>query len=313
MSNSKFNCGQIIPSSCVPYTGKDLTFLLPEDQLECDANINDAIFEIDKQIKILVDGNNLTGLDKECFDFDPATVTPAQLHQLEITKICSNEGSIAALTTQFNNLDIGIEVVTIDLPDCLEPLAAPCLVGTNQYQLITLLNLFAAKLCDHETRIAELESIVDTPDSGSDAAGLNSYAYFWQSVSDVSGTIASNNAKVLFENSASNNTPDITIVPGSGNITIGAGATGLYKISWMVAGAEPNAFAVFKGNTKQLGSVYGSGAGTQQNSGFTLISLTAGDIISLRTDNAPAAITLQLAGTTDVDQIVASIIFEKFN
>jgi len=310
---SKYNCGNVIPSSCVPFTGKDLTFLSEEDLelFPCDANINDVIFYIDKYLKVLVDGNNFTELDKDCFDFDPLTIDAKGLHQLEITKICLLEGRVTAVEDQLADLNIGAETLVIDLL-CLTPDAEACAVATNTYTLQSILQLFVAKLCDHETRILELEAALEVL-SPVNSPGLNSFAYFWQSVIDVTGTIASNNSKVLFESSAVNNTADITTVSGTGNITIGANAGGLYKISWLVAGAEANAFAVFKGNTKQLGSVYGSGAGTQQNNGFVLLSLAAGDVISLRSDNAPAAITLQLAGTTDTDQVVASIFFEKFN
>lgn len=142
---------------------------------------------------------------------------------------------------------------------------------------------------------------------------LSEFAYFWQSVSEVTGTIAANNGKALFENSSSNNTAGITTVAGSGDITIGADAGGIYDINWQVAGAEPNAFAVFINGVKAAGSVNGSGAGTQQNNGFTLLTLLAGDVVSLRSDNAPAAITLQLAGTTDTDQIVTSIMFKRLS
>ena len=157
-SFNKCNCGPTLPSTCIFYTGPDLTFVSEDNQLECDATIDDVIVKIDEALKKLIDGNDLTGLDKDCLDFDPATITPAQLHQIEITQICLNAGAITALQTQLNNLDIGTEVITITLPDCLQPLAAPCAVGTNQYQLINLLTLFANMLCDHETRISNLES-----------------------------------------------------------------------------------------------------------------------------------------------------------
>ena len=156
--NPKCNCGQILPSSCVPFSGKDLTFVTEDNQLECDASIDDVIFKIDAALKKLIDGNDLTGLDKECLEFDPATITPAALHQFEITQICLNKASIEALQTQFNNLNIGTSIITIDLPDCLEADAAPCAVGVNEYQLINLLILFANMLCDHETRISNLEA-----------------------------------------------------------------------------------------------------------------------------------------------------------
>lgn len=142
---------------------------------------------------------------------------------------------------------------------------------------------------------------------------LSQFAFFWQSVEDVAGTIAANNGKVLFQTASTNNTAGITTVPASGDITIGAGAGGIYEIGFQVAGAEPNAFAVFINGVKAAGSVYGSGAGTQQNNGFTLLALADLDVVSIRSDNAPAAITLQLAGTTDTDQIVGSIMLKKLS
>lgn len=157
--DSKYNCGSILPSSCIPYTGKDLTILALPTDLDCDANLNDVIEKLDVAIKTLMDSNDFTGLTPviDCIDFDPLTVTAAELHELEIAKICELQGELDALTEQFNNLDIGTELITIILPECLAPLAAPCASAENEYQLITLLNLFAAMLCDHETRISNLE------------------------------------------------------------------------------------------------------------------------------------------------------------
>jgi len=155
---NKCNCGPTLPSTCMFYTGPDLTFVSEDDQLDCDATIDDIIVKIDEALKILIDGNDLTELDKQCLDFDPATITPAQLHQIEINKICENTAAILAVQEQINTLDIGTEIITIDLPDCLEAGAAPCAAGINQYQLINLLILFANMLCDHETRISNLES-----------------------------------------------------------------------------------------------------------------------------------------------------------
>lgn len=139
------------------------------------------------------------------------------------------------------------------------------------------------------------------------------FAYFWQLVSDVLATIPANDGKVLFKTPSPNNTAIITTIPSSGDITIGVGGGGVYKISYSVSGVEPNAFAIFVNGVKSSGSVYGSGAGTQQNGGLSVITLIDGDVVSLRTDNCPAAITLALAGTTDTDQVIASIVFEKMS
>lgn len=157
--DSKYNCGSILPSSCIPYTGKDLTILALPTDLSCDANLNDVIEKLDIAIKTLMVSNDFTGLTpiEDCIEFNPATVTASQLHALEIAKICELAGELTALQEQLNNLDIGTELITITLPLCLEPLAAPCASAPNEYQLITLLNLFASMLCDHETRISNLE------------------------------------------------------------------------------------------------------------------------------------------------------------
>jgi len=157
-NNSKYNCGQIIASSCVPFTGPELTFPKAADQLDCDANINDVIFTIDSYLKVLVDGNDFTALDKGCLDFNPATVSAKQLHQLEITNICILLGQTEALQTQFDEFNVGAHPVTITLPGCLTADAAPCLTGVNTYTLLSLLNLYAAKICDLESRLSTLES-----------------------------------------------------------------------------------------------------------------------------------------------------------
>lgn len=151
----------------------------------------------------------------------------------------------------------------------------------------------------------------DPPPDPTAPGSLNQFAYFWQQVDEVTGTIAANDGKALFFNSSTNNTSGLTTVAGSGDIVVGVGAGGVYEINYNVSGAEPNAFAIFINGVKAAGSVYGSGAGTQQNDGFALLALIAGDVVSLRSDNAPAAITLQLAGTTDTDQIVTSIMFKR--
>jgi hypothetical protein len=155
----KHNCGQILMSACVPFSGSQLTFLTSEEleDFPCNANMDDVIESIDTTLKKLVDGNNFTALDIDCLDFDPATVTAKDLHQLEITEICLLKGQVDALSEQLNLLNIGNEVITIDL-ECMTPDAAPCAVGVNQYSLLTILQLFRDKLCDFETRISNLES-----------------------------------------------------------------------------------------------------------------------------------------------------------
>lgn len=158
MGNKKRKCGgPIVNSVCVSYDGPTLTFLREEDELDCNASVADVIEKIDEYLKELLDSNDFTGLTPGSFDFDPATVTASELHQLELDKLDELAGQIEALQTQIEGLNIGNEVITITLPSCLTGDAAPCATGTDQYQLISLLTLFANKICDHETRITNLE------------------------------------------------------------------------------------------------------------------------------------------------------------
>lgn len=156
---SKYNCGDILGSACVPFTGQDLTFLSEADieLFPCNANMDDVIFYIDKYLADLVESNDFTDLDKDCLDFDPATVTAKELHQIEITEICLLKGQVLALNELIENLNIGSEQITIDL-ECLTPDAEPCEVSDNVYTLQTILEVFVAKICEFETRISNLES-----------------------------------------------------------------------------------------------------------------------------------------------------------
>lgn len=141
-------------------------------------------------------------------------------------------------------------------------------------------------------------------------AAASVIGYFYQRVTDVSATIAANNGPALFQLAGTSNTVGAFVfVAGSGNIQVVN--AGVYMITYAVAGAESNAFALFINGAIQAGTAYGSGAGTQQNNGFAPLALLANDVVSLRTDNCASAITLQLAGTTDVNQICCSIFFLK--
>ena len=143
--------------------------------------------------------------------------------------------------------------------------------------------------------------------------GQKVYDGFFQRVTDVVGTIAANNGKALFQTAAASNTTGLTTVAASGDIIVGAAGAGTYKVSYQVAGVEANAFGLFIGAVVVPGSISGSGAGLQQNNGQCIVTLAAADVVSLRTVDCATPITLALAGTTNVLQNVASIVFEKLS
>lgn len=82
-------------------------------------------------------------------------------------------------------------------------------------------------------------------------------------------------------------------------------------MSFSVSSVEPSQFAIFVDGILAAGTVYGSGAGTQQNSGQAILSLSAGDVLTVRNHSSAAAVTLQtLAGGTQTN-VNASIVIER--
>jgi hypothetical protein len=80
-----------------------------------------------------------------------------------------------------------------------------------------------------------------------------------------------------------------------------------------VSGVEPNQFALFLNGVQIAGTVYGSGAGTQQNNGQAIFTIAASDVITLRNHSSAAAVTLQtLAGGTQIN-VNASVVIKKLN
>jgi hypothetical protein len=68
---------------------------------------------------------------------------------------------------------------------------------------------------------------------------------------------------------------------------------------------------LFLNGSPVLGATYGSGAGTQQNTGQVIVTVESGDVLELRNHLSSAAVTLQtLAGGT-ATVANASILIEQ--
>lgn len=77
---------------------------------------------------------------------------------------------------------------------------------------------------------------------------------------------------------------------------------GIYSADFSASVVEPNQFALFQNGAPVTGGIYGSGAGTQQNTGFAIVTAAAGDVFTLRNHTSAAAVTLQtLAGGTQIN------------
>lgn len=114
-------------------------------------------------------------------------------------------------------------------------------------------------------------------------AGVTSYAYVFNTSSVA---VPSFGTIPLTESGALNG---FVFNPATFTITITA--AGVYSATFSVSANEPNQIAFLQNNLVSFGSIYGSGAGTQQNTGQFIISANVGDSIQL-INLSPTAITL---------------------
>jgi hypothetical protein len=136
------------------------------------------------------------------------------------------------------------------------------------------------------------------------SGGLSDYGYVY----NLGGQTVALEADVVFDSNG----------PLSAGITHGLGAAsvtilnaGDYKVTFIVTGVEPNQFALAVNGTALAAAIYGSGAGTQQTTGQAIITMAAGDVLTLRNHTSAAAVTLQtLAGGTQANAN-ASVVVEK--
>ena len=86
-------------------------------------------------------------------------------------------------------------------------------------------------------------------------------------------------------------------------------------MGFSASGTEPNQFALFINGVVVPGTVYGSGAGTQQNTGQAILAVAAGDVLTLRNHTSAAAVTLAagppIGGTAAA--VNASILIQKLD
>jgi hypothetical protein len=99
--------------------------------------------------------------------------------------------------------------------------------------------------------------------------------------------------------------------PGDAGIVILT--SGDYKVTFSVSGTEPNQMGLFLNGTAVPGTVYGSGAGTQQNNGQVIVTVVAPATLTVRNLLLVSAVTLQtLAGGTETN-VNASVVIEKLD
>ena len=140
--------------------------------------------------------------------------------------------------------------------------------------------------------------------TGPASAGLSEYAYIYNTTPE---TVAIE-ADIPFDANGVV-TSGIVHAPNGAGITLSN--AGAYKVSFSVSGTEPSQMAIFVDGVVALGTTYGSGAGTQQNSGQAIIMVDAGAVVTVRNHSSAAAVGLAspIGGTQAATN--ASIIIEK--
>ena len=142
--------------------------------------------------------------------------------------------------------------------------------------------------------------------TGATGALSSAYAYVYN---QQAAQVVAVESDIIFDTNGA--LAGFTHTPGSNTIVVIN--AGIYDISWSVSGVEPNQFALFVNGAPVAGGVFGSGAGTQQNSGELITALSAGDVLTLRNHSSAAAVSLQtLAGGTQ-SNVNAAMIIRKLN
>jgi hypothetical protein len=134
--------------------------------------------------------------------------------------------------------------------------------------------------------------------------GLSQYAYIY----NLAGETVPLEAAVNFDSNGVMSS-GITHALGSSGITLVS--SGTYDVTFTVSGTAPNQIALFVNEAAVPGSIYGSGAGTQQNTGQTIIDVAAGAVLTVRnfTSSAALALATPIGGTQASTN--ASVTIEK--
>ncbi len=134
--------------------------------------------------------------------------------------------------------------------------------------------------------------------------GLSQYAYIY----NLGLETVAIEADISFDSNGVM-TPGISHAPGNAGIEIVEAGT--YEVTFSASGTEPSQFAIFLNGTLVPGTIYGSGAGTQQNTGQAIIIVPAGAVLTIRNHTSSAAVGLAtpIGGTGASSN--ASVVIEK--
>jgi hypothetical protein len=98
-------------------------------------------------------------------------------------------------------------------------------------------------------------------------------------------------------------------VPGTSTITVES--AGDYLVNFSVSGTEPGQFGLTVNGDPVPSTIYGSGAGTQQDNGEAIVALGAGDTLTIRNRSSASAIGLASGIGGTQANVNASVILNR--
>jgi hypothetical protein len=134
-------------------------------------------------------------------------------------------------------------------------------------------------------------------------SGIQGYAYIY----NLTPEDIAIEADVPFDS----NGPLSGFIHSPGGATITIVNAGVYSVTFSVSGTEPNQFALTQNGAPLASAIYGSGAGTQQNTGQAIIVAAAGDILTLRNHTSAVAVALQAFAGGSQNNVNASVLILK--
>ena len=134
-------------------------------------------------------------------------------------------------------------------------------------------------------------------------AGQPDYAYVYNTTAE---TVA-----VESDVTFSTNGPLSGFTHTAAGAPIGVVSTGIYLVRFSVTGTQAGQFTLMDNGAAVAGTAYGSSSAPEQDQGQAIMSLTAGDVLTLRNHTSSTSVTLEtLAGGTQTN-VNASIIIQQ--
>jgi hypothetical protein len=135
--------------------------------------------------------------------------------------------------------------------------------------------------------------------------GTSAYGYVYNESAEVVAV----EGDVAFDSNGS--LLNVSHVAGTDGVVVAG--SGTYLIDFSVSSTQPSQFSLFDNGEAVVGTTYGSGAGTQQDNGQAILTLSAGDVLTLVNHSSAAAVILQsLAGGTQTN-VNASMVIEQLS